>query len=62
LLCVSLSRKATVSLKPEKYQKQCNNVAGKRRESYLYGQICARSLKRPAVRLSEQLENLPLDN
>jgi len=34
-----------------------------REEKTIYmSQIRARSLKRPAVRLSEHLENLPLDN
>jgi len=63
LLCVSLSRKyPNLSLKPEKYQKLCNNLLEREERAIYMGHIRARSLKRTSARLSDQQENLPLAN
>ena len=63
LFCVSLSRKyPNLSLKPEKYQNYVIMCVEREEKAIYMGQIHARSLKRPSVRLSEQLENLPLAN
>jgi len=63
LLCVSLSRKyPNLSLKPEKYQKLCNNVLEREEKVIYMDQNRACSLKRTHARLSDLQENLPLAN
>jgi len=63
LLCVSLSRKyPNLSLKPEKYQKLCNNPLEGEEKAIYMGQNRASTLKRPRVRLSVPSGNLLLSN